>query len=505
MSSSGFDFEKFVRASVLNSCGDAHQADQASKATPIVLTMLGVTTPGTIITDPSLITDAFLSVLHCASAATAAAAAFIGAVQSPAQQPRECGRTKRGRPDHSERSERPDHSERSEPEAPSSHKKEKTKTKTEKKAQELTEEAEDLLMCPISRSPIVDAVRVNGHLFDRGSIESHIESCGGSAMHPITRDRITRASIFTDFGHASLVESFFKRVAKGAAKGAAKDPEAYAGLQAMAVAWTKERAQLAVERAAAAERTRTAPMPLRPGPEPMPYYSATSPAYSPAYSPTSPNYSPNYSPTSPAYSPTSPNYSPTSPAYSPTSPAYSPMGPAAAPRPSAPAPTNAPNTANGASGPPTREPDLYADIPLIEIEDSDDEQASGANGANGAPSESNRASGSDAFADFALTGCVVSFKDDEPNRRAGLVIEQRGADITLLTTAGTFVHTQQERIQPAPVEIDDTVKVVSGPFAHKTGRLLGITGPDGLVELAATNEIKRIPLAACAPLPLSRV
>ena len=461
--SSPSDFARFVSTgvyrSVLNAC-DAHKATQAEQAAQTLLAVLGITTHGTVTFDLGLVTDAFASMLRCASAAAAATEAFIDAVHSAPRQ-----RPKRVRPERSESSER---SERSDPEAPSSHK--KAKTKTERKVQELTDEAEDLIMCPISRSPIVDAVRVNGHLFERKSIESHIQSRGGSAMHPITRvDKITQESIFTDFGHASLVESFFKRVAKRAAK----HTEAYAELQAMAVAWTKDREQLAVERGTERERAKSTP-------EPMPYYS----------------------PTSPAYSPTSPNYSPTSPNYSPTSPAYSPLGPAAAPRTSAPAPTNAPNTANGASGRPTQRPDLYADIPLIEIEDSDDEQASGANGANGAPSESNRASGSDAFAAFALMGCVVSFKDYEPNRRAGLVIEKRGADITLLAPTGNPVHTQQEHIQPAPVQINDTVKVISGPLAHKTGRLLGITGTDGFVDLAATNEIKRVPLAACAPLQL---
>ena len=473
--SSPSDFARFVSTgvyrSVLNAC-DAHKATQAEQAAQTLLAVLGITTHGTVTFDLGLATDAFASMLRCASAAAAATEAFIDAVHSAPRQ-----RPKRGRPERSERSER------SEPEAPSSHK--KAKTKTEKKVEDLTYEAEGL-MCPISHSLIVDAVRVNGHLFERKSIESHIQSHGVSAMHPITRvDRITQGSIFTDFGHAGLVESLFKRVAKGAAK----HPEAYADLQAMAVAWTKEREQLAVERAAAAEKTRTAAMPIRSGPEPMPYYSPTSPAYSP----TSPNYSPtspNYSPTSPAYSPTSPVYSPTSPNYSPTSPAYSPMRPA---------PTNATSSTNGANG-----PDLYADIPLVEIEDSDDEQASGANGANGAPSGSNLASGSDAFAAFALMGCVVSVKDYEPNRRAGLVIEKQGDDITLLTHDGIYIHTRQEHIEPAPVKIDDMVKVISGPLAHKTGRLLVSNDTDGFVKLAATNEIKQVPLAACAPLQLSR-
>jgi hypothetical protein len=86
------------------------------------------------------------------------------------------------------------------------------------------------------------------------------------------------------------------------------------------------------------------------------------------------------------------------------------------------------------------------------------------------------------------------------------VIEKEGSNVTLLAPTGFLIHTQEENIQPAPVRIDDTVRILSGPLAHKTGRLCGLRGTtgDGFVTLTGSGEIKLVPLTACAPLQLSR-
>ena len=73
---------------------------------------------------------------------------------------------------------------------------------------------------------------------------------------------------------------------------------------------------------------------------------------------------------------------------------------------------------------------------------------------------------------------------------------------------GTIINAQEESIQPAPVRIQDKVKILSGPLAHKTGRLRALTGDGyGVVELADSRVhdpidpvIKFVPLAACAPI-----
>ena len=278
--SSPSDFARFVRSvsaavhlSVLNA-SDSHKATQAGQAVQEILEMLGITTHGADVNHENheLLTAAFAGILRGESAANAATASFLYAVRS-APAPASGSGQKRAR------------SECTVPEAPpSSHKK-------AKKVEELTAEAEALIMCPISRGPIVAAVSVNGqraaYIFDRKSIESHLETHGVSAAHPFERNvTITRDSISTYFGHASLVEAFFKRVAKKATK----HPEAYADLQAMAFAWTEERKKLADNRtrSTVTPTAGTSTGTIYTGPEPMPYHSPTSPVYSP----TSPNYDP---------------------------------------------------------------------------------------------------------------------------------------------------------------------------------------------------------------------
>ena len=83
------------------------------------------------------------------------------------------------------------------------------------------------------------------------------------------------------------------------------------------------------------------------------------------------------------------------------------------------------------------------------------------------------------------------------------VIRKDGAEITLFSLfTSAIVRAQEEHIQPAPVLISGRVKIISGPLAHKTGRLIArsITG-DLLISLAAgSSEISSVPPSACAPL-----
>ena len=152
------DFARFVSGKVhprvLTACDDPEIARKARKATPDLLTMLGITTHGSITADSaSVLADAFGGILRCDSAAHAATAAFIDAVRS-APAPASGSGQKRSRSEPTECTE-PLQA------PPSSHK----KAKTAEKVQELTAEADALIMCPISRGPIVDAVSVNGHFF----------------------------------------------------------------------------------------------------------------------------------------------------------------------------------------------------------------------------------------------------------------------------------------------------------------------------------------------------
>jgi hypothetical protein len=139
----------------------------------------------------------------------------------------------------------------------------------------------------------------------------------------------------------------------------------------------------------------------------------------------------------------------------------------------------------------------------IVLEDSDDEQPRESNGPSGPSGSGTSVASGDA--DSPLIGCIVSYTHD-PERRAGIVSEKRGTAITLSTFTGSIVQAQEEHIQPAPVRIYDTVKILSGPLAHKTGVLRATTGTgEGVVVLADgidhdSGRNQFVPLAACAPI-----
>ena len=462
---------------------DANEAAQAEQAVQGILEMLRITTHGADV-DHELLTAAFAGILRCDSAAHAATAAFIDAVRSAPKRAR---------------------SECTVPEAPSSHK----KAKTAKKVHELTAEAE-LIMCPISRGPIVDAVRVPGqrtaYIFDRKSIESHIETHGGSAAHPFERNvKITKESIRTDVGHAALTEAFFKRVAKRAAK----YPEAYADLQAMAFAWTEERKKLE------AERTRSTVTPtagtIYAGAEPMSYDSHTTHQGTYSYSPTSPNYWPV------------PGYEPPSPAHSPTDPAQVTDHTTSAdePRASTQSTTSAttpPPLANGANA--SNGPDLYANIPLIEIQDSDDEASEAGEGGGAPDEEVVRNQGADRMdEDHAPTksshiiGCFVSWGYDDTKQRIGWVIARKltGQRTTLIirTPSGSTIEADSSVVCPAPIKTNDTVTILgpdidgSRSYIGRSGVVYGFRGDsrnNAIVTMDDTTANRIFAQGACAPM-----
>ena len=487
---------------------DAHDATRAEQAVQEILEMLCITTHGADV-DLGILTAAFAEILRSESAANAATASFIHAVRyAPA--PASGSGQKRSRSEPTERTE-PLQA------PPSSHK----KAKTAEKVQELTTEAEALIMCPISHGPIVDAVRVPGkrtaYIFDRKSIESHLETHGVSAAHPIERNvRITNDSILTDVSHAALTEAFFNRVAKKAAK----YPEAYADLQAMAVAWTEERKKLADNRtlSTVTPTAGTSTGTIYAGPEPMSYDSHTTHQH-PYYSPTSPNYwpVPPYSPTSPAHSPTDPDQ-----VADQTTSADEPR----ASRVVAEVVDTPPPLANGANASSAANgPDLYADIPLIvEIQDSDDDADEA--GEAGEPDRRNqgeedrRNQGADRMdEDQAPTksshiiGCFVSWGYDHTKQRIGWVIarEVTGPRATLIirTPSGSTIEADSLAVCPAPIKLNDTVTIL-GPdidgnrsYIGRSGVVSGFIGDsrsNAIVTMADTTANRIFAQGACAPM-----
>ena len=481
---------------------DANEATRAEQAVQGIIEMLCITTHGADV-NHDLLTAAFAEILRSESAADAAAASFIHAVRS-APAPAAGSGQKRIRsepPECTEPLQAP----------PSSHK----KAKTAKKVQELTAEAE-AFMCPISHGPIVDAVRVSGqrtaHIFDRKSIESHLKTHGGSAAHPIERNvRITNESIFIDVSHAALTEAFFNRVAKRAAK----HPEAYADLQAMAFAWTEERKKLAAERtlSTVTPTAGTSTGTIYAGPEPMSYDSHTTHQHQYSYSPTSPNYwpVPGYEPPSPAHSPTDPDQVP-DPTISADEPRASTQSTTSATTP--PPLANGANASNGANA--ANGPDLYANIPLIEIQDSDDE----AGEAGEAGEEDRRNQGADRMDEHQaptksshIIGCLVSWCYDDTKQIIGWVIarEVTGPRATLIirTPSGSIIEADSLAVCPAPVKQNDTVTIL-GPdidgnrsYIGRSGVVSGFIGDsrsNAIVTMADTTAHRIFAQGACAPM-----
>jgi hypothetical protein len=338
-----------------------------------------------------------------------------------------------------------------------------------------------LFACPITRDLMLRPVLANGQRYDHEALLAHINFCTSNGLPvtcPLTRATLSLDNIVHDPQFAQLIEDFVAEVTAKAAKAASREP--WADLLDDCARWTQARIQAGTQM----------PGTQMPGTQ-RPGTQSAAPAAQPTalaqqteraadavatqqYSYTEPepmvtertDRLARYSPTSPVYHSADDDMpdddSPTTPIPSVTS------------------------GANGANG-------TQRDSAIV-IEDSDDAaQTAAQTTASTAPA-------------FALMGCVVAFKDYEPDRRAGLVIEKEGSNVTLLAPTGFLIHTQEENIQPAPVRIDDTVRILSGPLAHKTGRLCGLRGTtgEGFVTLTGSGEIKLVPLATCAPLQLSR-
>jgi hypothetical protein len=323
---------------------------------------------------------------------------------------------------------------------------------------------------------------------------------------------ITKASIFTDVGHPARTEAFFNRVAKGAAK----YPEAYADLQAMALSWTEERKKLAAEKGTVTPTAGTSTGTIYAGPEPMSYHSHTTHQHQYSYSPTSPNYWPV------------PGYEPPSPAHSPTDPDQAPDRTTSADEPrtsrvvaevvdTPPPPATGASAANG--------PDLYADIPLIvEIQDSDDDAdeagEAGESDRRNQGEEDVRNRGADRMdEDQAPTkssniiGCFVSWIYDDTKQRIGWVIARRvtGQRTTLIirTPSGSTIEADSSVVCPAPIKTNDTVTIL-GPdidgnrsYIGRSGVVYGFIGDsrsNAIVTMADTTANRIFAQGACAPM-----
>ena len=358
-------------------------------------------------------------------------------------------------------------------------------TKATRAFKRLTARA-NLLTCPISGDLIVNAVLLNGQSYDCAALMRYSDSltrAGLPCTCPVNRTPLQIGDIAPNPQFAHLVEEFVATVTEEAAEDTSPGArEQWKDLLDDCARWTQARTGAAdAATVPAAEIETASDAAPSSGPEPVRQYSYSEPE------PMETRRLSSYSPTSPSYRP------PVDPAESEDDETI----------PTTPVPpihtgTNGTNGTNGTGGS-QRSP------PVIELEDSDDEQASGATGtSDGASGPSDGASGASGS---ALLGCIVSLRH-EPDRRAGIVTGKEGSTITLCTFIGSIVNAQEEQIQPAPVKIHDTVKILSGPLAHKTGVWRAVTGDgEGVVVLADSSvhdpiarNIQFVPLAACAPI-----
>jgi hypothetical protein len=284
----------------------------------------------------------------------------------------------------------------------------------------------------------------------------------------------------------------------------------------MAFAWTEERKKLADNRtrSTVTPTAGTSTGTIHAGPEPMSYDSHTTHQGAYSYSPTSPNYWPV-----PAYSPTSPAHSPTDPDQV-ADPDQVPDQTTSADEPrtsrvvaevvdTPPPLVNGANAANG--------PDLYANIPLIEIQDSDDEAGEG----GGAPDEEDRRNqGADRMdEDQAPTksshiiGCFVSWGYDDTKQVIGRVIarEVTGQRTTLIirTPSGSIIQADSLAVCPAPIKLNDTVTIL-GPDIDCNRSYIGRSGvvsgficdsrSNAIVTMTDTTANRIFAQGACAPM-----
>jgi hypothetical protein len=186
-----------------------------------------------------------------------------------------------------------------------------------------------------------------------------------------------------------------------------------------------------------------------------------------------------------------------------------------------PPPANGANASNGANA--ANGPDLYANIPLIEIQDSDDEagEAGEAGEGGGAPGEEDRRNqGADRMdEDQAPTksshiiGCFVSWGYDDTKQRIGWVIarEVTGPRATLFirTPSGSIIQADSLAVCPAPIKLNDTVTILgpdidgSRSYIGRSGVVSGFIGDsrsNAIVTMTDTTANRIFAQGACAPM-----
>jgi hypothetical protein len=159
---------------------------------------------------------------------------------------------------------------------------------------------------------------------------------------------------------------------------------------------------------------------------------------------------------------------------------------------------------------------LYANIPLIEIQDSDDDEEDRRNQGE----EDRRNQGADRMdEDQAPTksshiiGCFVSWGYDDTKQRIGWVIARKltGHRTTLIisTPSGSTIEADSSVVCPAPIKLNDTVTIL-GPdidgnrsYIGRSGVVSGFRGDsrnNAIVTMADTAANRIFAQAACAPM-----
>jgi hypothetical protein len=153
---------------------------------------------------------------------------------------------------------------------------------------------------------------------------------------------------------------------------------------------------------------------------------------------------------------------------------------------------------------------LYANIPLIEIQDSDDEAGEG----GGAPGEEDRMDEDQAPTKSShIIGCFVAWGYDDTKQLIGWVIARRvtGQRTTLIirTPSGSTIEADSSVVCPAPIKTNDTVTIL-GPdidgnrsYIGRSGVVYGFIGDslsNAIVTMADTTANMIFAQGACAPM-----
>jgi hypothetical protein len=166
-------------------------------------------------------------------------------------------------------------------------------------------------------------------------------------------------------------------------------------------------------------------------------------------------------------------------------------------------------TANAAN-----RPDLYADIPLIEIQDPDDE--AGEQPADADTDRRNQGADDDYHAPTKsshIIGCFVSWGYDDTKQRIGWVIARQvtGQRTTLIirTPSDSTIEADSSVVCPAAIKLNDTVTIL-GPDIDGSRSYIGRSGvvsdfigdsrSNAIVTMADTTANRIFAQAACAPM-----